>query len=356
MTQAAGGRQQSEFVRWMRTGRSAGASPPEAIELKFNPWHDPANGRFTFARAGGGSRGSAAERGTAGTGAVRQPAHRPRPATPLPDGAPGPRPSKRLPPNVATGARPAPAILKRPGGAGRPAADFARGVGEGLYGVAKDTVRTARSVLTTNPATTAGNVARGVANTIDSVIEAEDTPVTVHAARAARAVADASAREIGRATGSAVGNVVMAGAPGAAMAKVAAVRSLRAAALRPTFEPLKIGWKKETLPAGKPWTIYNDGAPNARPGQAPTLMRTLPDGSQRPVKFDGFEGDYMIDRKTSVSTRRNALDQLTRQSEALAQHRALGTWEVPNAKQVKNAHKAFKKRNVTNIKVRIVKP
>ena len=39
------------FSTWLRTGRlpSSGAN---AVELKFNPWHDPDTGRFTFAGTG----------------------------------------------------------------------------------------------------------------------------------------------------------------------------------------------------------------------------------------------------------------------------------------------------------------
>lgn len=37
------------FSIWLRTGQRPSASD---IELKFNPWHDPEDGRFTFAGAG----------------------------------------------------------------------------------------------------------------------------------------------------------------------------------------------------------------------------------------------------------------------------------------------------------------
>ncbi|MCW2383194.1 hypothetical protein M2338_002759 [Sphingobium sp. B2D3B] len=53
-----------------------------------------------------------------------------------------------------------------------------------------------------------------------------------------------------------------------------------------------------------------DAASGARPGQAPTLMRTMPDGSRRLVKFDGVQGDYVIDRKFRVVNRPRARAQL----------------------------------------------
>lgn len=93
--------------------------------------------------------------------------------------------------------------------------------------------------------------------------------------------------------------------------------------------PPQIGWVKETTKADKPWKPYNDAAIGARPGQAPTLTRTMTDGSKRPVKFDGIQGDYVIDRKWKVVDARHARAQLLRQSEVLAEHRLIATLEVP---------------------------
>ena len=49
------GSRDTAFAIYLRTGQRV-AIPP--IELKFNPYHDPRNGRFTFAP--GGSAGNAA--------------------------------------------------------------------------------------------------------------------------------------------------------------------------------------------------------------------------------------------------------------------------------------------------------
>ena len=43
-------RKMSAFDIWLRRGRIV--AEPEPIETKFNPWHDPKDGRFTFARQG----------------------------------------------------------------------------------------------------------------------------------------------------------------------------------------------------------------------------------------------------------------------------------------------------------------
>ncbi|MEG3169972.1 hypothetical protein U1737_17420 [Sphingomonas sp. LB3N6] len=123
---------------------------------------------------------------------------------------------------------------------------------------------------------------------IDTAIAAEETPARVPVSRAAGAVANASARDIGRATGAVAANAALAATPGAALSRVSALRRLRVARPRPTFDPPQIGWAKETIKSDEPWKAYNDSATGARPGQAPTLMRTMPDGSKRPVKFDGI--------------------------------------------------------------------
>lgn len=61
---------QSSFALWLRTGRVP-------IELKFNPWHDPDNGRFTYSNSGrffgdGGSVGNRARDGLAKQGLTRR--------------------------------------------------------------------------------------------------------------------------------------------------------------------------------------------------------------------------------------------------------------------------------------------
>ena len=52
---AQGGRKTSAFEYWLRTGRRT------SIQYKFNGWHDPEDGKFTFKGSGNfyaqGSRG-----------------------------------------------------------------------------------------------------------------------------------------------------------------------------------------------------------------------------------------------------------------------------------------------------------
>lgn len=47
--------QRQAFVRYLRTGQRSRAKSPDVVEVKFNPYHDPRNGRFTFAPGGGRS-------------------------------------------------------------------------------------------------------------------------------------------------------------------------------------------------------------------------------------------------------------------------------------------------------------
>ena len=368
MNEIPRGRKSSAFSWWLRTGRLPQAVSPDGLELKFNPWHDPADWRFTFAGAGrhygtGGAEMAsvASSRTSDRAGAApalvgrskSQTATRPKPETsrarPRVSGARSPsRP-------MSSPVRPE-GIEGRPGNKPNPLTEFVGGVGEGLYDVGRETVAGVRAALTTNPVTTVRNAGRGIAGLIDAAIAAEDTPARIQASRAASAVADASARAIGRATGTVAGNVALTAAPGAALSKAAALRRLRTARPRTTFDPPQIGWVRETTKSEKPWKAYNDAATGAQPGRAPTLMRTMEDGSKRPVKFDGIRGDYVIDRKWKVVDAPHARAQLMRQSKVLAEHRLIGMWEVPTPVQKVKALKLLKKMGITNIHVKVVKP
>ena len=48
-----------------------------------------------------------------------------------------------------------------------------------------------------------------------------------------------------------------------------------------------------------------------------TLTRTINDGQVALMRFDGFDGDILIDRKIAVVTSPKAKDQVLRQSDAL---------------------------------------
>ncbi len=346
MVQISSSGERNAFSRWLRTGKVPLALGPDGLELKFNSWHDPADGRFTFAGAGRREGSSEADTTSAknnrlpsradrapslGDRRTSQTAKPPKAEVPHPQSLAGDdrksieRRSTKLQSTRIPGSR--------PGDQSNPVAEFVGGVGQGLYDVGEGAVAGVRAALTTNPVTSARNAGRDIAGMIDTAIAAEDTPARVQILRAADAVAKAPARDIGRATGSIAGNVALAVAPEAALSKVSTFRSLRMARPRTTYDPPQIGWVTETLKPDEPWTAYNDAATGARVGQAPTLMRTMPDGSKRPVKFDGIQGEYVIDRKWGVRDAPHARAQLLRQSQVLAEHRLIGTWEVPNSVQ-----------------------
>ena len=78
------------FSIWLRTGRLLSLRNAEGIELKFNPWHDPETGRFTFVGAGrhygqwgaggfsGGGGGKSGGGGATGSGDWSARSSRPR--------------------------------------------------------------------------------------------------------------------------------------------------------------------------------------------------------------------------------------------------------------------------------------
>lgn len=122
----------------------------------------------------------------------------------------------------------------------------------------------------------------------------------------------------------------------------------------------EIQWVDENAAMSDRARNFDDAATGSRSnvitknGQAPQIMRTLPDGTQRPVRFDGFDGNVLIDRKLSVVTTNKAKDQVRRQSEALRQNGFRGQWEVPSESQAKRAKKMFNELGIDNIAVKVV--
>lgn len=114
--------QQSGFAIWLRTGRWPDRAPGAAIERKFNPWHDPDDGRFTFAgqgrhygsgsaasssgaqprkrgkiNPGGGSFGGAGASGSFGQPSSAKPKPSPRKLPSYPGAVPGQSPFRSRP-------------------------------------------------------------------------------------------------------------------------------------------------------------------------------------------------------------------------------------------------------------------
>nr|WP_242628955.1 hemagglutinin repeat-containing protein [Xanthomonas oryzae] len=81
----------------------------------------------------------------------------------------------------------------------------------------------------------------------------------------------------------------------------------------------EITWVDEKASMGPKARNYNDSAPGARSNvetqssQAPAITRITPEGTARQVKFDGVDGDVLVDRKISVVTTPKVKDQALRQ-------------------------------------------
>ncbi|MDO7951098.1 hemagglutinin repeat-containing protein [Xanthomonas euvesicatoria pv. eucalypti] len=125
---------------------------------------------------------------------------------------------------------------------------------------------------------------------------------------------------------------------------------------------VKVVWVDEKASMSPKARDYNDSAPGARSNvetqasQAPSITRTMPDGTERPVKFDGVDADVLVDRKISVVTTPKAKDQALRQSQALSEQGLTGRWEVPTQAQANRAKKMFEELGIKNITVEVVKP
>lgn len=367
------------FSIWVRTGRWPRPANDRNLELKFNPWHDPRDGRFTFGPDGPRSKGQ--DKPAPKKNIFKVDSRLPQMTTIaeldawkanlLKDYGHWRGYPEAIEEKYQEFKKHLPAPTP-PKSAFSNAKDFAAGFGEGAYDVAKGTAKGLYSLATTNPATTISNLETGAAGLVDAAIKAEDTPGYIQFERAKASAAHASAKEWGHVTGAVTSNVALAVAPGAIAAKIStAVRAGEIETIIVPKGPPEITWVDETLTfsgAKKAQArAYNDSATGARSsvlrrkGQAPAIERTMPDGTKRPVKFDGttfdsIYGHVMIDRKWSVLTNNKIKYQALRQSNALSQHNLIGFWEVPTTTSRNRALKLLKDLGISNIKVRIVKP
>jgi hypothetical protein len=225
--------QRRAFSIWLRTGQLPGHLGRPPLERKFNPWHDARNGRFTFAGAGqyfpshGGSSASgkgqdasrfkfnddpASPRLTSveevDAWAARQRAGEHRKEPGFLEAVEARRQLYKE--QLASIVRDSVAKV----------VEFNNGLATGLYESGKGALTSLYSLVTTNPLTTGQNIEFGIARLVDSALAAEDTPAYVQITRAAHAVANASAHDVGYALGAIVGNVGLAKVPGTITTKV----------------------------------------------------------------------------------------------------------------------------------------
>jgi len=122
----------------------------------------------------------------------------------------------------------------------------------------------------------------------------------------------------------------------------------------------KVTWVDENATMKPDARQYQDCATGARCNvvtqrqQAPSIERTLEDGSKKVVRFDGLDGDILIDRKISVVTTSKAKEQALRQSQALKENGMTARWEVPTQTQANRAEKMFRELNIENITVKVI--
>ncbi|WP_456311305.1 VENN motif pre-toxin domain-containing protein [Serratia proteamaculans] len=126
-------------------------------------------------------------------------------------------------------------------------------------------------------------------------------------------------------------------------------------------DEIKVKWVDENASMSPRARDYNDSASGARSnietqkGQAPSIDRIDANGKNKPVRFDGIDGNVMIDRKISVVTTQKAKDQALRQSDALKNNGMTGRWEVTTQTQANRAQKMFDELGIKNIEVKVVK-
>ena len=395
--QSAAEQRRQAFSFWLRTGRVLGHDGLRH-ERKFNPWHDTRTGRFTFAGAGqyfaAGSAGSpGAQRQTTPSIIFKEDPAKPpfntdqdvdvwvaalsakhgnKRGFPEAIKAQGQRYKQNLREKELAANPPGDVLTKL--------ADFAGGFGEGVYDVGKGVATGLYSLATTNPVTSVQNIEFGIARSIDDAITAEDTPAHTQLRRATRAVANASAHDLGHAAGSFSGNVGLALAPATVAARISTVRRIakarvgagerarsrtkaRAKAKARIGAALsRIRWVDETPIRKGVAKDYNDSAMGARSNvvtrrsEVPALEWRLPNGGKRQVRFDGLDGKYLVDRKWSIYTSAKTKNQALSQSVALRQNGLTAIWEVPTEYQKRRALKLLYKLGISNIHVEVVKP
>lgn len=127
-------------------------------------------------------------------------------------------------------------------------------------------------------------------------------------------------------------------------------------AKKPASKPTggKVKWVRENASMGRVAKRYNAKAPNARRGYAPALEYKNSKGQTRIAKFDGVDGNVMVDRKTSIVRTRKAQAQVRRQSMALEQNGMTGRWEVPNESMRNQGTNLLNRLGITNIDVKVV--
>ena len=224
------------YVGWLRTGRWPVPRGADGTELKFNPWHDPKDGRFTTA-GGGSDVGGATDTSRHSTRRNTPSRSRNQPSNPITDIVAGQRSAAKALHTVA-----------------KAEFSFASGVSDGAYDTAKGSVKAALA-LGKNPVSATQNNNLPPAGLIDRAIAAEDMTASIQLARVANRIRHTNPHEIGYITGSVTTGVAIGRVTGMAASKTSALRQARLPQRpRPDFAPVKYKWVKENIKAARPKT------------------------------------------------------------------------------------------------------
>lgn len=221
----SGQRQPTAFSTWMRTGRWPRPEATPSVEVKFNPWHDPRNGQFTF-----------------GPGGPRSQDHKPSDPIGLLL-----REDPSLPPITTIEEADAwrerllgkyghlrrhreaiearyqvykSKVAPRRRSLARQAVEFYTGEAEALLDIGEETIVGAYNLIT-KPGPTIRGAVTGLVRTADAIIN-DDTPAYVYFDRAAKWLENASPRELGYAAMKMGGNVGLAAVPGTIAIRISA--------------------------------------------------------------------------------------------------------------------------------------
>lgn len=324
------------FSYWLRTGRLPAVRSAAGLELKFNPWHDPEDGRFTFANTG-----DYHPRGSGGGAKARRPR-----AGPTPKSQPS---SDDL---VITAQRQTVSDIEALSDQEFDA--FERATKERRWTERRENaeiheyVRLKKAVEARRRREKAGER--------DWEQQGRDFALLYGKEAAMQAAGGAAGRFV-------IAPAVRAAAPVLERLVRPQAYARKLAERRPLPAPSRPLWSDEGATMDEAAQRYNDGAAGARSNlitkrsQAPGLYRTTETGKKKLVRFDGHEDDaypLMTDRKRNIFFTKKSKGQALRQSAALRENHIRGRWEVPNKAVQKKARKLLRDLDIDNIDVKVV--
>lgn len=214
------------FSVWLRTGRWPRAETARSVEVKFNPWHDPRNGQFTFGPGGPRSEGQTRS-DPIGDLLKEDPSLRPITTIEQADAWRArllakygtlPRFRKAIEAQYKVYESKVPPRRQSPVSQ---AIEFYTGEAQALLDIGKNTAIGTYNLITQPGPTIRSGVTQFLRTT--NAIITDDTPTYVYIDRAAKWLNNASAYQLGYAAGTAAGNLILTIAPEAAALKISTI-------------------------------------------------------------------------------------------------------------------------------------